>query len=144
MSNLIPDDYPVLLGEIKQRIRTAQYEALRAVNAQLISLYWDIGRMIVERQQGDSWGKSIVEQLATDLQAEFPGTAGFSVRNIWYMRTFYLKYSQNEKLQPMVAEIGWTHNLIIHGEMQRRSGTRILSPHDPQVWLDKERSYPSH
>jgi predicted nuclease of restriction endonuclease-like (RecB) superfamily len=69
--------------------------------------------MIVTRQQGASWGKSVVEQLAKDLQAEFPGISGFSVRNIWNMRSFYVAYSQNEKLQPMVAEIGWTHNLVI-------------------------------
>ncbi len=113
MSNPVPDDYRNLLVEVKQRIRFAQYEALKAVNKELIALYWDIGKMIVTRQQGASWGKSVVEQLAKDLQAEFPGISGFSVRNIWNMRSFYVAYSQNEKLQPMVAEIGWTHNLVI-------------------------------
>lgn len=58
-------------------------------------------------------GKSIFEQLAKDLRTEFPGISGFSVRNIWNMRSFYLSYSQNEKLQPLVAETSWTHNLII-------------------------------
>jgi predicted nuclease of restriction endonuclease-like (RecB) superfamily len=109
----IPNNYPELLLEIKQRIRSAQYEALRAVNKELIALYWDIGRMIVERQQEASWGKSVVENLAKDLQAEFPGIQGFSARNIWKMRDFYLTYRSNEKLPPLVAEIGWTHNLII-------------------------------
>ncbi len=109
----IPDDYKNLLVEVKQRIRSAQYEALKAVNKELIALYWDIGKMIVTRQQEASWGKSVVEQLARDLQAEFPGIGGFSARNIWNMRSFYVTYSQNEKLQPMVAEIGWTHNLVI-------------------------------
>jgi predicted nuclease of restriction endonuclease-like (RecB) superfamily len=113
MSNPVPDDYRNLLVEVKQRIRSAQYEALKAVNKELIALYWDIGKMIVTRQQGASWGKSVVEQLAKDLQAEFPGISGFSVRNIWNMRSFYVAYSHNEKLQPMVAEIGWTHNLVI-------------------------------
>jgi len=113
MGKLIPADYATLLSDIKQRIRSAQYEALKAVNKELISLYWDIGRMIIERQKGKSWGKSVVERLAKDLQAEFPGILGFSVRNIWNMRTFYLAYHENKKLQPMVAEIGWTHNLII-------------------------------
>jgi len=113
MNGLIPKDYATLLGEIKQRIRAAQYEALKAVNKEMISLYWDIGRMIVERQQGDTWGKSVVEQLAKDLQAEFPGIQGFSARNIWRMRDFYRTYHANEKLPPMVAEIGWSHNLII-------------------------------
>lgn len=99
--------------EVQQRIRSAQYEALKAVNREMISLYWDIGQMIVIKQQDASWGKSVVEQLAKDLQAEFPGISGFSARNIWNMRNFYVTYSQNQKLQPLVAEIGWTHNLVI-------------------------------
>ena len=82
MKDLIPKDYAVLLNDIKQRIRSAQYEALKAVNKELISLYWDIGRIIVERQKEETWGKSVVEQLAKDLQAEFPGIHGFSTRNI--------------------------------------------------------------
>jgi predicted nuclease of restriction endonuclease-like (RecB) superfamily len=113
MNNPIPEDYKNLLLEVKQRIRSAQYEALKAVNKELIALYWDIGKTIVTRQQGASWGKSVVEQLAKDLQAEFPGIGGFSARNIWNMRSFYVAYKENEKLQPMVAEIGWTHNLVI-------------------------------
>ncbi len=107
MSQSIPEDYRNLFVEVKQRIRSAQYEALKAVNKELIRLYWDIGEMIVSRQHGASWGKSVVEQLAKDLQA-FLGMSGFSVRNIWNMRSFYITYNQNEKLQPMVAEIGWT------------------------------------
>ncbi len=99
--------------EVQQRIRSAQYEALKTVNREMINLYWDIGQMIVIKQQDASWGKSVVEQLAKDLQTEFPGISGFSARNIWNMRNFYVTYSQNEKLQPMVAEIGWTHNLVI-------------------------------
>lgn len=105
--------YTLLLGDIKQRIRAAQYETLKTVNKELITLYWNIGRLIVERQQGETWGKSIVEQLAKDLQAEFPGIAGFSSRNIWYMKNFFEQYSKNQKLQPLVAEIGWTHNVVI-------------------------------
>ncbi|MEH2323983.1 MAG: PDDEXK nuclease domain-containing protein [Nostoc sp.] len=113
MSNYISDDYTHLLMEVQQRIRSAQYEALKAVNREMINLYWDIGQMIVIKQQDASWGKSVVEQLAKDLQAEFPGISGFSARNIWNMRNFYVTYSQKEKLQPLVAEIGWTHNLVI-------------------------------
>jgi predicted nuclease of restriction endonuclease-like (RecB) superfamily len=108
-----PAPYTTLLGDIKQKIRTAQYQALKAVNSQLITLYWEIGQSIIEQQQGQTWGKAVVEQLAKDLQAEFPGIKGFSARNIWNMRNVYLAYHQNEKLQPLVAEIGWTHNLVI-------------------------------
>ena len=113
VKDIIPNNYVVLLNEIKQLIRTTQYEALKAVNKEMISLYWDIGRMIVERQKKEKWGKSVVERLANDLRTEFPGIQGFSARNIWYMRNFHVTYAQNEKLQPLVAEIGWTHNLII-------------------------------
>jgi predicted nuclease of restriction endonuclease-like (RecB) superfamily len=113
MNDPIPEEYKNLLLEVKQRIRSAQYEALKAVNKELIALYWDIGKTILTRQQGASWGKSVVEQLAKDLQSEFPGIGGFSAANLWRMRLFYESYSHNEKLAPLVREIGWTHNLVI-------------------------------
>jgi predicted nuclease of restriction endonuclease-like (RecB) superfamily len=106
-------DYSALLQDIKQRIHAAQYEALRAVNKELIGLYWDIGRMIVERQKGDTWGKSVVEWLARDLHAESPGIGGFSASNLWRMRFFYQSYSNHPKLAPLVREIGWSHNIAI-------------------------------
>jgi len=105
--------YIDFLHEVKSRIRSAQYEALKAVNKELVNLYWDIGRMIAVRQKDHGWGKSIVENLAVDLQKEFPGTKGFSVQNLWYMRQFYGEYSQNPNLQPLVGEISWSHNLVI-------------------------------
>ncbi len=107
------NSYGVLLTEIKARVRSAQYSALKAVNKELIGLYWDIGRIIEERQKGGTWGKSVVEQLAGDLQKEFPGMHGFSPRNIWRMRDFYLTYCGNTKVTPLVSEIGWSHNLLI-------------------------------
>lgn len=113
MAEVVPTAYAGLLGEVRERIRAAQYRALRAVNRELVGLYWDIGRLIVERQQGESWGKSVVETLARDLQAEFPGLKGFSARNIWRMRDLYVTYSGSEKLSPLVAEISWSHNLAI-------------------------------
>jgi predicted nuclease of restriction endonuclease-like (RecB) superfamily len=101
------------LTNIKQRIRSAQYEALKSVNKELIALYWDIGKMIADRQKGETWGKSVVEQLAVDLQKEFSGIGGFSVQNLWYMRQFYTEYRNNNKLQPLVGEISWAKNLVI-------------------------------
>lgn len=114
MSKPIPQDYGRLLGEIEERSPSAQYEALRKGNRELISLYWNIGRLIAERQRDTGWGKSGVEILAADLQAEFLGIGGFSVRNIWRMRNFYLTYHENETLPPLVAEIGWMHNLLTY------------------------------
>jgi predicted nuclease of restriction endonuclease-like (RecB) superfamily len=106
-------DYPGLLSEIKERIRSAQYAALKAVNQELVGLYWDIGRMIVERQAIEGWGKSVVERLSADLRDEFPGISGFSVQNLWYMRQFYQEYCESPKLQPQVREISWSHNFIL-------------------------------
>src|SRR5659263_645204 len=102
MTDMIPKDYVILLSDIKQRVRSAQYEALKAVNKDLISLYWDIGQMIVERQKEAKWGKSVVEHLAKDLRIEFPGMSGFSAQNLWRMKQFYQSYAQNTKLSPMV------------------------------------------
>jgi predicted nuclease of restriction endonuclease-like (RecB) superfamily len=99
-------DYARLLTEVKERVRSAQYAALKAVNTELVGLYWDIGRMIVERQKD-------AEQLSNDLRTEFPGISGFSRRNVFYMREFYLLYRDDQRMQPLVAQIGWIHNLVI-------------------------------
>jgi len=113
---LLSNEYITVLAEIKERVRSAQYAALRAVNKELVALYWDIGRIIVERQADAKHGAAIVERLAADLQAEFPGIAGFSRRNIFQMREFSLAYCDLPKVQPLVAQIAWTHNVIV---MQR-------------------------
>ncbi|MHC4945186.1 MAG: PDDEXK nuclease domain-containing protein [Planctomycetota bacterium] len=109
-------EYKGLLKEIKERIHSAQYAALRTVNKELLSLYWDIGRMIVERQKGKTWGKSVVERLAADLQKAFPGVRGFSGQNLWRMKSLYEAYYDNEKLSLLTREIGWTQNYTILGK----------------------------
>ena len=112
-SKRLPADYAVLLAEVKERIRSAQYEALKAVNKELVALYWDIGKLIALRQTNADHGAAIAEQLAADLRQEFPGVSGYSRRNVFYMREFYLAYCDLPKVQPLVAQIGWSHNLII-------------------------------
>jgi predicted nuclease of restriction endonuclease-like (RecB) superfamily len=109
----IAQGYVELLGQIKQRIRSGQYEALRAVNRELIALYWDIGQLIVTRQAGEAWGRSVVKTLAQDLKRDFPSVTGFSASNLWRMKLFYETYQGSEKLAPLVREIGWSHNLVI-------------------------------
>jgi hypothetical protein len=105
-ADLLPKGYEELLGQIKERIRSAQLRAGLAVNRELTELYWQIGRSIVERQCSDGWEKSVVERLALDLQAEFPDMSGFSPRNAWRMRAFYLAYTDEvRKLPRAVAEL---------------------------------------
>ena len=109
----LPTDYAGLLALVKERVRSAQYAALKAVNTELVGLYWDIGRMIVERQDVEGWGKAVVENLAADLRAEFPGVGGFSASNLWRMKGFFEAYQGVEKLALLVREIGWSHNIVI-------------------------------
>jgi len=71
LSKRLPADYAVLLAEVKERVRSAQYEALKAVNKKLVALYWDIGKLIAERQTNADHGAAIAEQLAADLRQEF-------------------------------------------------------------------------
>lgn len=113
MSELVAHDYPGFLVEIKARIRQAQYRALRAVNAELVRLYWDIGESIHRKQETLGWGKSVVETLARDLQAEFPGQNGFSAANLWLMRQFYAEYRSRPILEPLVREISWAKNVLV-------------------------------
>jgi predicted nuclease of restriction endonuclease-like (RecB) superfamily len=80
--------YAALLKNIEERVRTAQVRAALAVNRELILLYWSIGRDILVRQEAEGWGTKVIERLAKDLGAEFPGVEGFSPRSLKYMRTF--------------------------------------------------------
>ncbi len=93
-SKLLPDGYGELLEDLKTRVRAAQIKAVVAANRELIQLYWDIGRLIVERQEQEGWGKNVVERLADDIQREFPGLGGFSRSNVFRMRAFFSAYGK--------------------------------------------------
>ena len=113
MSDLSTTDYPAFLIEVKARIRSAQYQALRAVNNELLALYWDLGESIHQKQEVLGWGKAVVQTLAADLQAEFPGQNGFSAANLWLMRQLYTEYRSRPILEPLVREISWAKNVLI-------------------------------
>ncbi len=114
---VVPSDYAAFLADLKARVRSAQLKAAVSVNTELIRLYWDIGRAIIERQRRYGWGKAVVDRLAGDLQAAFPGQAGFSPRNVWRMRALFVAYSSDSPAEPIlpqpVAEIPWGHNSTI-------------------------------
>lgn len=101
----LPTDYGDFLRQAKAQIRQQQHQALRAANKELLALYLWLGEAIHQRQAQQGWGKAVVEMLARDLQAEFPGSSGFSAQNLWPMRQFFAEYSGNPKLQPLVGEI---------------------------------------
>ena len=134
----LPADYAPFLESLKSRVRQAQTKAMLSVNRELIQLYWDIGRLIVERQEVASWGQNVLERLADDLQKSFPGVGGFSRSNVFRMRAFFLAYRPVEAVaqpvrqkkatrkvaQPVrllpestppeaVAGIPWGHNVVL-------------------------------
>ena len=100
--SLLPDDYPAFLAHLKARIHAARLSAARAVNREMMLLYWDIGESIVEKQSLQGWGDAVVETLSRDLRAEFPWVTGFSVQNLWRMRLFYLDHTSPNFLSQAV------------------------------------------
>jgi len=115
LSDKAPDSYgyETVLKSIVKKIKKSQAKAMVAVNCELITLYWDIGKTINTEQKNASWGSSVVDQLAKDLQKSFPGMKGFSSRNLWRMRDFYTSYCGSTKLPALLAEISWTHHVYI-------------------------------
>lgn len=113
LSLALPKDYPQFLAELKQRIREAQVRAALAVNKELVSLYWQIGRMILIRQNEEGWGTQIIDRLSQDLRQSFPEMKGFSSRNLKYMRTLAEAYPEESFVQQAVAQIPWGHNVRI-------------------------------
>lgn len=103
------DDYAKWLIELKQRIQTSQQKAVLAVNQELILLYWQIGKDILQRQQQQGWGAKIIEQLSQDLSKAFPDMKGFSVRNLKYMRKFATELADFAIVQQAAAQLPWFH-----------------------------------
>ena len=105
----MPEGYEAFIGEVKERIRSAQVRAALAVNRELILLYWSIGRDILNRQAEQGWGARVIEQMAVDLSQAFPAVTGFRVRNLRYMRSLAEAYPDPEFVQQVVAQLPWGH-----------------------------------
>jgi predicted nuclease of restriction endonuclease-like (RecB) superfamily len=122
--------YGGLLAEIKTRIRQAQTRAALSANAEMIAMYWDIGRMIHQRQQMEGWGAGIIPRLAADLKNELPEVKGFSERNIGYMIRFAREYGASPILQQPVAKLGGTGN---QGGKVPQAVAQPLATHDTAI-----------
>jgi len=106
-------EYLDLLNTIKARVNSAQIKAVVSVNKELIFLYWDIGRNILERQTREGWGTKVIDKLSQDLMRSFPEMKGFSPRNLKYMRKFADEYPQKEIVQEVLAQLTWYHNMTL-------------------------------
>ena len=120
----LPRGYNDALKDILDAIRSSRLEAAAALNQRLVGLYWRIGEMIVERQRRSRWGRSVVDRLALDIQRAFPGMAGYSPRNVWRMRAFYLAWYRinsdaavselgGQAPARVVLELPWGHNIAL-------------------------------
>jgi predicted nuclease of restriction endonuclease-like (RecB) superfamily len=112
MSSL-SDDYPQLLARLKREIAAARTRAALAVNAELIGLYWRIGREILVRQKREGWGAKVIDRLSADLREAFPEMKGLSVRNLKYMRAFAGSWPEPKIVQQPVAQLPWGHNIVL-------------------------------
>jgi len=117
---ILPESYPLLLRDIKTRIRESQVKAALAVNQELIEFYWWLGGEIVRHQTQEKWGSQVLEKLCKDLQSDFPGMGGFSRSNLFRIRSFYLSYTivaqpmrQLENPPDFCLAIPWGHNITL-------------------------------
>lgn len=119
VSSLIPDGYNDFISDLKGRIQQAQVRAAFAVSRELVSLYWQIGHKLVQAQSNYNWGDKMLDQIAHDLGAAFPGVEGFSRRNLYRMRTFYMAYPDPEQfVTQAVSQIPWGHNIVIFQKLK--------------------------
>lgn len=109
----LPIDYADWLTNLKKRIAGAQQRASVAVNTELVLLYWDIGRAILDKQQEAGWGSKVVEQIAHDLSNAFPEMKGFSRSNLLYMRALADTWPDRTIVQQLVGQLPWGHNIVL-------------------------------
>jgi predicted nuclease of restriction endonuclease-like (RecB) superfamily len=121
MPNLIiPQDYPEFLKELKQKVLSSRFRAVRAVNKELITIYHHIGSEILIRQKQGGWGAKIVDKLSLDLSKAFPDMKGFSIRNLKYMRRFAEEYTDSKFVQEALAQLTWYHNITLLDKVSDR------------------------
>lgn len=115
-----PAGYAAFLADVKARVRAAQVKAALAVNAELVLLYWSLGRDILARQEEERWGAQVIDRLSADLRAAFPEMQGFSPRNLKYMRAFAAAWPELEIVQQVVARLPWGHNVRLLDQVEGR------------------------
>lgn len=109
----ISPDYKTFLQDVKDKIKAARLRAALSVNQELIRFYWELGRMIIQKQKHSNWGDKLIEVLAVDLKKSFPNTQGFSRSNLHSMKKFAEAYTSLEIVQSLPGQLPWTHNLVL-------------------------------
>lgn len=105
--------YKSFLKDIKNRIKVSQFKIAQVANQELITFYWELGKLILSQQKVSTWGDKIIDALAIDLQRSFPDTKGFSRTNLHSMRLFAEIYPSKEIVQTLSGQLPWSHNVLL-------------------------------
>lgn len=125
----LPESYATVLGAIKDLIKTERLRVVMAANSAMVILYWDIGRLILQRQEREGWGAKIIDRLSADLRDAYPDMSGLSPRNLKYMRAFAAAWPDATIVQESLAQIPWYHHIAL----LERCGSR-----DERLWYARQ------
>jgi predicted nuclease of restriction endonuclease-like (RecB) superfamily len=114
-----PHDYVAVLSEIKGRIQETRLRTVLAANAAMTLLYWDIGRVILKRQEKQGWGAKVIDRLSADLRQAFPDMRGLSPRNLKYMRAFSAAWPGRAIVQRVIAQLPWRQNIALLEQLDK-------------------------
>lgn len=109
----MPENYQSFLKEIKEQIQQERYKAVMTANKSMILMYWNIGKLILDRQKKEGWGTKVIDRMSCDLKDAFPDMSGFSPRNLKYMRKFAESWQDIKIVQRTVAQIPWRSNITL-------------------------------
>lgn len=118
MTLALPPSYAATLADLKERIRAERLRVVLSANTAVLMMYWDIGGVILARQQSEGWGAKVVSRLSADLTHEFPDMTGLSPRNLHYMRAFAAAWPDREIVQRVAAQIPWRQNQLLLDRMR--------------------------
>ena len=121
-NNIIDKDFKEIINSIKQEIQKTQYKVAIESNISLISMYFRLGKILNDNYE---YGNKFIDEVSKDLKIEFPNSTGFSVRNLKYMKKFYLEYKDNEEVQQLVAQVPWGHNIVLMEKIKDKEIRKI-------------------
>lgn len=110
---MVPDWYPELLDAVTNTVQTGRQRAVAAANKELVGTYWHVGAEIRARQSAEGWGARVIDRLAADLRERFPGTKGFSPRNLKYVRAFAETWPEEAIVQAPLTQLPWYHHIAL-------------------------------
>lgn len=110
MVEIVEKDFKEIIQKIKEDIKTTQIKTVLQANSNLIMLYFRLGKILCKNFK---YGNKFIDEISHELKIEYPNSKGYSVRNLKYMKKFYLEYKDKELMQQLVAQVPWGHNIVL-------------------------------